>query len=588
MRDQAHTNQSLNRGRTTGVLCSDALGWLFSLRSMPVLTLLAFLGPVLAGLVSTLLPAFGYLPVIGGEELSFKPWAELFSHPALPHALLNTLTSGFAATIISLILAIGFVSAWQGTKSFQRVRTILAPILAIPHSALAIGLAFLIAPSGWIARLISPWATGWEMPPDVAIIHDPNGLSLILGLVIKETPYLLLMMIAALDQSEANQRLCLARTLGYKPVAAWIKAVLPIIYRQIRLPIFAVLAFSLSVVDVALILGPTTPPTLSILVLRWFYDPDLSYRTLAAAGAVLQLFVVIGAISMWCLGEVVISKASKPWLINGRRDLYESLVSAISKSAMKLIITAFLGSFTVILVWSFTRRWRYPDALPSVWSTQSWGSNLYNLFWSSSTTLAVGLASSVIAIILVVACLENEKRRGKSAGTGALWLLYVPLMIPQVSFLFGVQIVTIRLGIDSSWLSIIWSHLLFVLPYVFLSLSDPYRCQDDRYVGIALSLGASPARAFWRVRLPMLLRPLLFALAIGFAVSVAQYLPTLFAGGGRFSTLTTEAVNMAASGNRRVIGVYALLQALLPLLAFSAALGLPAFVFRNRRSLRGI
>ncbi|WP_419903983.1 ABC transporter permease [Kiloniella sp.] len=541
----------------------------------------------MAGLISTLLPAFGYLPVIGSEGLSLTPWVELLRQPALPQALINTLTSGVAATLISLVIAIAFVSAWQGSASFNRFRTLLAPILAIPHSALAIGLAFLIAPSGWIARLLSPWATDWETPPDVAIIHDPNGLSLILGLVIKETPYLLLMMIAALDQSEAKQRLCLARTLGYKPVAAWIKAVLPVIYRQIRLPIFAVLAFSLSVVDVALILGPTTPPTLSILVLRWFYDPDLSYRTLAAAGAVLQLLLVLGSIILWRTGEIILSRASKSWLVNGRRDLCEGFVAATSKWIIRLIISAFCGSFLVILVWSFTRRWRYPDALPSVWSTQSWSSNFYNLFSTSGTTLTVGLASSLIAVILVVACLENEKRRGKSAGTGALWLLYFPLMIPQVSFLFGVQIVTIRLGIDGSWLSMIWSHLLFVLPYVFLSLSDPYRCQDDRYVSVALSLGASPAKAFWQIRLPMLLRPLLFALAIGFAVSVAQYLPTLFAGGGRFSTLTTEAVNLSASGNRRVIGVYALLQALLPLLAFSAAIALPGIIFRNRRSLKG-
>ena len=562
-------------------------GWLFSFRSMPALTLMAFLLPVLAGLVSTLLPAFGYLPVIGGEDFNLKPWDDLLEQPALPRALFNTITSGFAATLISLILAVGFVSAWQGSASFQKVRRALAPILAIPHSALAIGLAFLIAPSGWIARILSPWVTGWDTPPDVAIIHDPNGLSFIFGLVIKETPYLLLMIIAALDQSEAKQRLCLARTLGYKPVAAWIKAVLPVIYRQIRLPVFAVLAFSLSVVDVALILGPTTPPTLSILVLRWFYDPDLSYRTLAAAGAVLQLLVVIGSVMLWRLGEITLARLTKQWLTNGHRDFLESLVSTVSKTALKLIITVFSGSFLVILVWSFTRRWRYPDALPSVWSTQSWDSNFYNLFWTSSTTLIVGLASSLIAIILVVACLENEKRRGKSAGAGALWLLYVPLMIPQVSFLFGVQIVTIRLGIDGSWLSMIWSHLLFVLPYVFLSLSDPYRCQDDRYVAVALSMGVSPTKAFWRIRLPMLLRPLLFALAIGFAVSVAQYLPTLFAGGGRFSTLTTEAVNLAASGNRRVIGVYALLQAVLPLLAFSLALGLPGFIFRNRRSLKG-
>ena len=92
---------------------------------------------------------------------------------------------------------------------------------------------------------------------------------------------------------------------------------------------------------------------------------------------------------------------------------------------------------------------------------------------------------------------------------------------------------------------------------------------------------------FWAVKLPMLLRPVLFALAIGIAVSVAQYLPTIFAGGGRFVTLTTEAVSLFGGADRRVMGVYAFLQALLPLLAFAAALALPAWLYRDRRALRG-
>ena len=56
----------------------------------------------------------------------------------------------------------------------------------------------------------------------------------------------------------------------------------------------------------------------------------------------------------------------------------------------------------------------------------------------------------------------------------------------------------------------------------------------------------------------MLLRPLLVAAAVGFAVSVAQYLPTLFVGGGRFATLTTEALGLRAGGDRRMVGVLAL------------------------------
>ena len=85
----------------------------------------------------------------------------------------------------------------------------------------------------------------------------------------------------------------------------------------------------------------------------------------------------------------------------------------------------------------------------------------------------------------------------------------------------------------------------------------------------------------------MLLAPLCTAAAIGVAVSVAQYLPTLFLGSGRVATLTTEAVTLASSSDRRVTGVYASLQAALPFLAYFLAFLIPALAHRNRSNLLG-
>jgi len=125
-----------------------------------------------------------------------------------------------------------------------------------------------------------------------------------------------------------------------------------------------------------------------------------------------------------------------------------------------------------------------------------------------------------------------------------------------------------------------------VLPYVFLSLADPWRALDRRYEIIATALGRSRLIVLFTIRLPMLIRPILTASAVGFGVSVGQYLPTLLIGEGRLQTITTEAVALASGNNRRVIGVYALLQTLLPLIAFSLAAFLPALLHRNRRDMR--
>ncbi|MBT8408051.1 MAG: ABC transporter permease subunit, partial [Alphaproteobacteria bacterium] len=147
------------------------------------------------------------------------------------------------------------------------------------------------------------------------------------------------------------------------------------------------------------------------------------------------------------------------------------------------------------------------------------------------------------------------------------------------------QTLMLSAGAEIGRAPVIAAHLVFVLPYVFLSLADPFRAWDRRYGVIGAALGASPDRVLWRLRLPMLLAPVLTAVAVGFAVSVGQYLPTLLVGGGRLQTLTTEAVALAAGGDRRAIGVFGLGQTVAALLPFLAALALPALAWRNRRGL---
>jgi putative thiamine transport system permease protein len=199
------------------------------------------------------------------------------------------------------------------------------------------------------------------------------------------------------------------------------------------------------------------------------------------------------------------------------------------------------------------------------------------------TTAVIGLAAVTIAAVLTLACLENEQRHRLRPGATALWLLYVPLLVPQIAFLFGVQVVLIRLGLDGTTFAVVWVNLIFVLPYVFLSLADPFRALDPRYAASAAALGAGKWRVFLAVKLPLLTRPILVACAVGFAVSIGQYLPTLFAGAGRISTLTTEAVTLSSGGDRRILGIYAVLQTGLPLLVYGFALWIPLLLFRRRK-----
>ncbi|MCF1710924.1 ABC transporter permease subunit [Tabrizicola sp. J26] len=533
-------------------------------------------GPVVAGLAGTV------LPLIGTDAIE-----RLIDWPGLGGAIRLSLVTGVVSTVLAVAVSLAIVAALHGGRRFGLLMHALSPLLALPHAAAALGLAFLIAPSGWIARLLSPWATGWSTPPDLLILNDTAGIALTLGLVVKEIPFLLLMLLAALPQADAARRMMLTQSLGYGRVWGWLLAVLPAVWPQLRLPVYAVLGYATTAVDMGVILGPSLPPPLSVQVTAWMMHPDLSWRGPAAAGALLQLALVATVLVLARLAERPIARIGRHWAESGRRCQTVDRLIAPGATTSALIIVFLVGGGMIGMgLWSVAGLWPFPQALPSPLSLATWMRTAPSLTATGGTTLLIALISTGAALALCLGCLEAEARFRLAPGTAAMWLLYLPLIVPQTAFLPGLQVLFLSIGAADTLLAVAATHLVFVLPYIFLSLAPPWRAWDGRIALAAAALGASETRTFWQLRLPMLLRPVLTAAAVGLAVSVGQYLPTLLVGGGRITTLTSEAVALSSGGNRRIIGAYAVLQMLLPAAGFLLALAIPALVFRNRQGMR--
>jgi len=548
--------------------------------------LVCLVAPITAGLWQTGRAAFGVLPALGLQGPDLTGWTGLLALPGLGSAVRMTLVTGLGATVLSLILAFGVCAAVHGRVSPQTGARLLTPFLAVPHAAMAIGLAFVLAPSGWIARLLAPLA-GWERPPDLASVNDPWGLALLAGLVIKEVPFLLLVMLSALTQIPLRQHMAAGRALGYGRGIVWIKIILPQVWPLIRLPVLVVLAYGLSVVDMALILGPSNPPTLAVLLTRLFSDPDLSMLLPASAGGVLQLGLVALAFALlWAL-ERAAAALGRLWLRRGGRGRGAEPGLLALTAATGALMALGAAAMVSLVIWSVTWRWSWPMLLPESWSMQAWMSPTTGWARALANTVVIALSCTGLSLLLAIAWLEGEDRARRGRARWAEALIYLPLMVPQVSFLFGMNVLLLQLGISGRLSAVIWAQSLFVFPYVMIALSDPWRAMDPRLDRTAASLGARPWRRLVAVKLPVLLAPLCTAAAIGVAVSVAQYLPTLFLGSGRVPTLTTEAVTLASSSDRRVTGVYASLQAALPFLAYFLAFLVPAILYRNRRGLKG-
>ncbi|MNO37276.1 Inner membrane ABC transporter permease protein YnjC [compost metagenome] len=522
-------------------------------------------------------------PVAGGllllllEGLAKGHVSLLLAQPGLWHSLGLSLWVAGASTLGALLFTALLLARGEGRPWMRGLRSLLSPLLALPHVAFAIGVAFLLAPSGWLLRLISPALTGFDLPPDWQTLRDPWGLGLILALILKETPFLLLMALSALDPVRVSRQQWLGQTMGFSGPQIWWRLLLPALWPALRLPLYAVAAYGLGVVDLALLLGPDAPAPLAVRLWLWYQDPDLQWRGASASGALLLLalnLLLLAALRLLEWSHGALGKAR--WL-DGRRSLPSPWPERLTRAGVWALLAINLLVLASLLLWSLARRWSFPALWPSEWSGRHWLEllpTLGPLLWQS---LWLALLCAGLSLLLAVLALEAQQGRRPHHSQWPLWLICLPLLLPQASLLFGLRLQLDWLGavdgIGPGW--VLWSQLLFVFPYVYLCLHGPYHQFDDRLTRAALSLGASPWRAWWQVKGPLLARPLLFAFGVGAAVSLAQYLPTLLFGAGRVVTITTEAVAIGSGLNRRLAGLYGLLQLLLPLFIYGLVLWLP-------------
>ena len=555
-------------------------------RTSPYLLTALLVIPVLGGLLGVLLPAFGWLPALNETEVGLSGFKQLLQTPGIDKMVLLSFSTSLISTLLAFLITILILASYFNSPWLKRIQHLLGPILVIPHAAAAIAIGFLITPSGFLSRLISPWLSGWQSPPDWLLPHDSMGISIIIGLTLKELPFLLLIALGVLAQPAIGEKLRaqhkMALSLGYCPITAFFKVILPNLYHYMRLPILAVLAYSSASVEMPLILGPNTPPTLAVAIMQWFHDVDLSLRIKASAGAILQVLITLSVLITWKSFELSIKTFSATMLVNGEREFGGKIIQRFTHLLTSFMLSGIGLALVAMVLWSFAGFWSFPDLLPQQLVTQHWQTALIQMQTPLLNTLMIAVISTVLAISLTLFALEAEQQNTKNISKLSGFIIYLPLLIPSIAFLFGLVWVFEQFNSQNAYINVIFAHLLFVLPYVFLSLANSYRLLDPRFSSVAASLGVAPSRIFWQLKLPLLIAPILIAIALGLAISFSQYLPTLLTGAGRINTITTEAVTLANGASRRTSAVYALMQMVLPALFFIIAWVTPKFLFRTR------
>lgn len=192
-------------------------------------------------------------------------------------------------------------------------------------------------------------------------------------------------------------------------------------------------------------------------------------------------------------------------------------------------------------------------------------------------SLRVALAALLlVAVAGISAGRFFAKRRFR--GQGALEaMLLLPLVLPPVVSGLVLLVLLGKRGLVGAWL---WHHFglqilfsplaatiasaLVAFPLMFASARAAFAGTDAQLEQAAASLGASPARVFWTVALPLAGSGIAAGLALSFARALGEFGATILVAGniaGQTTTVSTAIYQAAEDGDYPLAGRYCLVLA---------------------------
>jgi len=197
----------------------------------------------------------------------------------------------------------------------------------------------------------------------------------------------------------------------------------------------------------------------------------------------------------------------------------------------------------VLIVFSFNA-----SSLVNVWggfSTAWYGQLLHNrqVLEAALLSVEVGFVASTGAVILgtlaSIALLRFPRFRGHLLLTG---MVSAPLVMPEIitgitQLLLFVSMLQLLSWPHRGFTTIVIAHVAFCMAYVTVTVQSRLQSADRSLEEAAMDLGASPARAFIDVTLPIIAPALLSSWLLSFTLSLDDLVISSFVSGPGAGTL---------------------------------------------------
>jgi len=152
-------------------------------------------------------------------------------------------------------------------------------------------------------------------------------------------------------------------------------------------------------------------------------------------------------------------------------------------------------------------------------------------------SLVVGLVAAAAATVLGTAAAVGLVRFRFFGREGLETFFLMPLLVPQILLGAALYLFYASLEIHPSLMTLLLAHVIICTPYVIRSVTAGLVGMDPRLEEAAMSLGATPLQAFFKVTFPLLQSSLLSGAIFAFIISFSDINLALFLSGPESTSL---------------------------------------------------
>ena len=125
----------------------------------------------------------------------------------------------------------------------------------------------------------------------------------------------------------------------------------------------------------------------------------------------------------------------------------------------------------------------------------------------------------------------------------------IPIINAEIVTALALAITFVAFGLPKSYFTMLVGHMVICTPFVVLSVMPKLKQMDNSLYEAALDLGASPAKALFRVVLPQIVPGVISGFMLAVTLSLDDYIVTFYTRPSGFETISTYVFNATTRGN---------------------------------------